>query len=114
MAEDISRWSIRFEGCAPESAECDAARFAVAEEGRPPQQVEVRITAQIESILARETSKRELTQQEREAILSTAGRRLIEECLRERGRLEPVLLLTSQIFRQPGAERRLLRDCGLL
>ena len=41
-------------------------------------------------------------------------RRLIEECLRERGRVEPVLLLTSQIFREPGAERRLLRECGLI
>ena len=47
-------------------------------------------------------------------VLSLAGRRLIEECLRERRRLDPVLLLTSQIFREPGAERRLLRECGLI
>jgi len=114
MPEDVSGHSIRFEGCARESAECDAARFAVVEEGRPPLRVEVRITAQIESILAREMSKRELTQQEREAILSVAGRRLIEECLQERSRVEPVLFLTSQLFREPGAERRLLRECGLL
>ena len=114
MPEDVSSWSVRFEGCARESAECDAAHFAVVEEGRPPLPVEVRITAQIESILAREMGMRELTQQEREAILSLAGRRLINECLRERGRVDPVLFLTSQIFREPGAERRLLRDCGLV
>ena len=114
MPEDVSGHSIRFEGCARESAECDAARFAVVEEGRPPLRVEVRITAQIESILAREMGKRELTEQERETILSVAGRRLIEECLRERGRVDPLLLLTSQIFRERGAERRLLRECGLV
>jgi hypothetical protein len=114
MPEDVSGWSIRFEGCARESAECDAARFAVIEEGRPPLPVEVRITAQIESILAREMGKRELTEQEREAILAVAGRRLIDGCLRERGHVDPVLFLTSQIFREHGAERRLLRDCGLI
>jgi len=114
MPEDVSSWSIRFEGCARETAECDTARFAVVEERSPPLRVEVRITAQIESILAREMGKRELTEQEREAILSLAGRRLIDECLRERGRVDPVLFLTSQIFREPGAERRLLRECGLI
>ena len=114
MPEDVSGYSIRFEGCARESAECDAARFAVVEEGRPPLQVEVRITAQIESILAREMGKRELTQREREAILSVAGRWLIEECLRERSRVDPLLFLSSQLFREPGAERRLLRECGLI
>ena len=114
MAQDISRWSIRFEGCTRESAECDTALFDVVEEAKPPLRVEVRITAQIESILAREMGRRELTEQEREAILSTAGRRLIEECLRERGHVDPVLLLTSEIFRQHGAERRLLRECGLI
>ena len=114
MTDDVSRRSIRFDGCSRESVECDAARFALLEEGRPPFQVEVRITGQIESILAREMGRQELTEHEREAILSLAGRRLIEECLRERGRVEPVLLLTSQIFREPGAERRLLRECGLI
>lgn len=114
MPEDVSGRSIRFEGCARKGTKCDAALFAVVEEGRLPLRVEVRITAQIESILARETGKRELTQQEREAILSLAGRRLIDECLRERGRVDPVLFLTSQIFREPGAERRLLRDCRLI
>ena len=114
MPEDISRWSIQFEGCTRESAECDTALFDVVEEGESPLRVEVRITAQIESILAREMGRRELTQQERETILSTAGRRLIEECLRERGHVDPVLLLTSQIFREHGAERRLLRECGLI
>jgi hypothetical protein len=86
----------------------------VAEEGAALLRVEVRITAQIESILAREMGKKELTEHEREAILTLAGRRIIEECLRERGRVDPLLLLTSQIFREPGAERRLLRECGLL
>ncbi len=114
MAEDVSRQSIRFEGCGRESAECDTARFDVVEQGTAPLRVEVRITAQIESILAREMGKQELTEQEREAILTVAGRRLIEECLQERGRVDPLLLLTSQIFREPGAERRLLRECGLV
>ncbi len=114
MAADVSHWSIRFEGCDQGSAECNAARFVVAEEGKPSAQVEVRITDQIESILAREMGRRELTHQERDAFLSTAGRQLIEECLRERGRVDPVLLLTSQIFRGHGAERRLLRESGLV
>ena len=114
MAEDVSRRTIRFEGCGRESAECDTARFDVAEEGRPALRVEVRITAQIESILAREMGRQELTEQERDAILTVAGRRLIEECLRERGRVDPLLFLTSQLFREPGAERRLLRECGLI
>jgi hypothetical protein len=114
MPEDVSGRSIRFERCTRECAECDTARFAVVEEGGRPQRVEVRITAQIEDILAREMGKRELTQQEREAILSVAGQRLIEECLRERGGVDPVLLLTSQIFREPGAEHRLLQECGLI
>jgi hypothetical protein len=114
MAENVSGRTIRFEGCAQESAECSAARFAVVQEGNPPLRVEVRITALIESILAREMGKQELTQQEREAILSLAGHRLIEDCLRERGHVEPVLLLTSQVFREPGAEKRLLRECGFI
>lgn len=114
MAADVSRWSIRFDGCSEESAECAAAHFDVVEEGRTPLRVEVRVTAEIESILAREMGKRELTHQERESILSTAGRRLIEECLHERGRVDAVLLLTSQIFREPGAGKRLLRECGLI
>ena len=54
--------------------------------------VEVRITAQIESILAREMGKRELTEQEREAILSVAGRRLIDECLAGAGPRRPAAL----------------------
>jgi len=114
MPEDVSGRSIRFEGCARQSAECDGAQFNVAQKGRSPLRVEVRTTAHIESILAREMGKREVTAQDREAILSAAGRRLIEECLRERGRVDPVLLFTSQIFREPGAERRLLRECGLI
>jgi len=114
MPDDVSGRTVRFEGCTRESAECDTARVDVVEEGSPAQRVEVRITDQIESILAREMGKRELTEREREAILSLAGRRLIEECLRERGRVDPLLFLTSQIFREAGAERRLLRECRLI
>jgi hypothetical protein len=114
MPEDVSGRSISFEGCTQECAECDTARFAVVEEGKPALRVEVRITAQIEGILAREMGKPELAQQEREAILSVAGRQLIEESLREHGHVDRVVLLTSQIFREPGAERRLLQDCGLI
>jgi hypothetical protein len=114
MAENVSGQTIRFEGCTQESTECSAARSAVVQEGNPPLRVEVRITAQVEGILSREMGKQELTQQKREAILSLAGRRLIEDCLRERGRVEPVLLLTSQVFREPGAEKRLLRECRLI
>jgi hypothetical protein len=114
VAGNASEVSIRFEGCSEESAECHTARFALIEAGKPQVQVEVRITVQIEGILAREMGKQDLTQQEREAILSLAGRRLIEDCLRERGRVDPVLLLTSQVFHEHGAEKRLLRECGLI
>ena len=114
MVRDISEWTIEFEGCAPESPECDAARFALSATGQTPLRVEVRVTSQIESILARELGKETLTEGEREKILSVAGRQLIEEYLAKEGRVDPVLLLTSQIFRLPGAEKRLLRECGLL
>lgn len=106
--------SIIFLGC-EESAgtDRDCGYFSVRYQDRE-QRVEVRTTVQIEQILAHELGKSHLSRAEREAILSVGGRQLIEGCL-ERGQpLEPVILLDSRIFRTPGAERRLLRDCGLL
>lgn len=76
--------------------------------------VEVRTTAQIEHILARELGNEALDAREREAVLSTGGRRLIEEQLAATGAVEPLILLDSRLFRVPDAERRLLRECGLL
>jgi hypothetical protein len=114
MAADVSKWTIEFAGCAQESPECDAGLFSVSGAGKGPLEVEVRVTSQIESILARELGKKALTEGEREKIVSVAGRRLIEECLAKEGRVDPVVLLTSQIFRLPGAEKRLLQECGLL
>lgn len=114
MARDISEWTIEFEGCAPESLDCCAASFGLSATGQSPLGVKVRVTSQIESILARELGKETLSDGEREKILSLAGRQLIEECLAKEGRVDAVLLLTSQIFRLPGAEKRLLRECGLL
>lgn len=114
MAGDTTEWTIEFEGCAAESPECRAASFGLSAAGKTHLSVEVRVTSQIESILARELGKQALTEGDRERILSVAGRRLIEEFLAKEGRVEPVLLLTSQIFRVPGTEKRLLRECGLL
>ena len=114
MPEDVSRWVIEFEGCAEESPECHAGFFGVARESEPGLSVEVRVTAQIEGLLARLLGKESLTAKDREAILSVAGRHLIEDCLSRAGKVDTVLLLTSEIFRSHGAERRLLRECGLL
>ncbi len=114
MARDISRWTIEFEGCAPDSLDCSTASFGLSAAGQSPLTVEVRVTSQIESILARELGKETLSEGDREKILSVAGRRLIEECLAKEGRVDAVLLLTSHIFRLPGAGKRLLRECGLL
>ena len=114
MSEDVSRWVIEFEGCGEESPECHAGFFGVARGSEPSLSVEVRVTAQIERLLARQLGKDTLTVQEREAVLSVAGRHLIEECLAREGKVDAVLLLTSQVFRSRGAERRLLQECGLL
>jgi hypothetical protein len=108
MAEDVSGRTIRFEGCARESDECGTARFSVVEAARPPRQVEVRITAQIEGILAREMGRRELTQQEREAGLSVGGRRLIEACLRERAATQ----CYSSLPDLPGRRGACCAKCG--
>jgi hypothetical protein len=76
--------------------------------------VEVRTTAQIEHILARELGMEALGPGERDRILQLAGRQLIEVCLVQEGAAEPLLYLDSRLFRVPGAERRLLREAGLL
>lgn len=114
MAQDGSSWSIEFRGCTGPRDECQAARFQVASPGGSPSSVEVRVTVQIESILARHLGKHELSPTEREKILSVAGRQLIEESLARRGRVDAVLLLDSRLFLSHGAQRRLLRECGLL
>ena len=114
LTEDVTRWVIEFEGCSEESPECHAGFFGVARGSERRLSVEVRVTAQIEHLLAHLLGKDSLTVKEREAVLSVAGRHLIEKCLSQEEKVEPVLLLTSQIFRSRGAERRLLRECGLL
>ena len=73
----------------------------------------MRTTAQIEHILAGEVGKEALAGRDREAILSVAGRQLIEECLADEGAVEPLLFLDSRLFRVPGAERGLLEKCRL-
>lgn len=108
------RWTVTFRGCDAAQVDCEAARFEVAEPEGTSAVVEVRTTAQVEHILARELGKQALDAQDREAILSAAGRQLIEERLAETGAVEPLLFLDSRLFRVPGAERRLLRECGLL
>ena len=107
-------WTVTFRGCERLQRDCDTARFDVAGPEGTGLPVEVRTTAQIEYILARELGREALDAREREAIVSIAGRWLIEETLAERGAVEPLLLLDSRLFREPGAERRLLATCGLL
>ena len=106
--------TITFLGCDDAaSPDRDCGYFSVAYGGRE-QRVEVRTTAQIEHMLARELGQDQLTDDQREAVLSEGGRRLIESYL-ERGQpLEPVVLLDSRILMTPGAERRLLQASGLL
>lgn len=108
------RWSITFRGCAASGRDCDAALFEATSGEGDVATIEVRTTAQVEHILARELGKGELMAEDREAILSVAGRRLIEEQLANVGAVEPLLFLDSRLFRVPGEERRLLRECGLL
>ena len=114
MAAAPAGWTVTFRGCEQGQEDCDSARFEVAPPRGTAITVEVRTTAQIERILARELGKQALGAHEREAILSVAGRWLVEERLEEKGQVEPLLLLDSRLFRVPGAERRLLRECGLL
>jgi hypothetical protein len=110
MAEN-PQIEIRFDRCIDQDI-CDAALFNVAGLDAP---VEIRTTDAIESILARELGKQELSARDREAILSQAGEGLILECLQQHGHIDSPLLLTSDyIFRRPGMERRLLQRAGLL
>lgn len=106
-------WTITFLECKRAQQDCDSARFEVRPPEGTPATVEVRTTAQIEHILAGEVGKEALAGRDREAILSVAGRQLMEECLAEEGAAEPLFFLDSRLFRLPGAERRLLMECGL-
>lgn len=107
-------WTVTFRGCKAVENDCDTALFEAMPREGAAVAVEVRTTAQIERILARGLGSQALDAREREAILSVAGRQLIEERLAETGAVEPLLFLDSRLFRVPGAERRLLRECGLL
>ena len=113
MAAAPTGWTIVFLGCGRAQQDCDSAKFEVQRADGIPFKVEVRTTAQIEHILAREVGKEALAGRDREAILSVAGRQLMEECLAEEGAVEPLLFLDSRLFRVPGAERRLLEVCRL-
>ncbi len=114
MGAAAAGWTVTFRGCERAQEDCDAARFEVASPAGAASTVEVRTTAQIEQILARELGKERLEGRDREAILSVAGRQLVEESLAREGAVEPLLFLDSRLFRVPNAERRLLRECGLL
>lgn len=114
MGVDLGGWRIVFTGCDPGHDDCSAGRFeATSPEGHVVH-VEVRTTAQVERILARELGSPSLDARQREAVFSVAGRQLIEACLAEGGAVRPLLFLDSRLFRVPGAERRLLRESGLL
>jgi hypothetical protein len=107
-------WTVTFRGCEAAHVDCDAARFEVAGRRGKRIAVEVRTTAQIEHILARELGRQGLDASDRAAILAVAGRRLIEESLAEWGAVQPLLFLDSRLFLVPGAKRRLLKERGLL
>ena len=107
-------WTVTFRGCDQAHTDCDTARFEVTAPAGTTSSVEVRTTAQIEQILARELGKDRLTVRDREAILAVAGHQLIEGSVAQEGAVEPLLFLDSRLFRVPGAERRLLQECGLL
>ena len=114
MAWEMSGWTVSFYGCTEKDADCHAGKFEVVRPGEPSRQVEVLTTSQIERILAGEMGKRVLSDEERETILSVAGKHLIEQCIEQEGRIPPVLYLTGQILLSEGAGRRLLQECGLI
>ena len=114
MTWEMSGWSIQFRGCVEKEPDCPCGKFEVSRENEPAREVEVLTTAQIEHILAGEMGKKALSDDEREVILAVAGRHLIEQCIEEQGHVPSVLYLSGQIFRSPGAERRLLQECGLI
>ena len=78
-------WTVTFRGCRAVENDCHGAEFEVTPLDGAPIGVEVRTTAQIEHILARELGKRELEPRDREALLSVGGRQLVEESLAEAG-----------------------------
>lgn len=114
MAAEVSGWAIAFLGYGEPRGDCSAARFDVTPPGGARTTVEVRTTAQIEHILALELGKEQIDAPAREAILSVAGRQLIEAQLADGKAIAPLLCLDSRLFRLPGAACRLLQECGLL
>lgn len=108
-----SKRDVRFLGCCEDAQDCDAGRFECRQDGRAVI-IKVRVTAQIERILARELGREDLTKEERASILEVGGRHMLEERLRHRQPLEHVLYLDSRIFLTPGAEKALLHESGLL
>ena len=114
MAWEMSGWTVSFYGCTEKDADCHAGKFEVARPGEPARQVEVLTTSQIERILAGEMGRKELSDDEREIILSVAGKHLIEQCIEQEGHVPSVLYLTGQILLSEGAGRRLLQECGLI
>lgn len=114
MTWEMSGWTVSFQGCTEKDLDCHAGKFEIVRSGESPRQVEVLTTSQIEHILAGEMGKKTLSDEEREIILSVAGKHLIEQCIEQEGRVPSVLYLTGQIFFSEGAERRLLQECGLI
>jgi hypothetical protein len=114
MTWEMSGWTVSFQGCAEKDLDCHAGKFEIVRPGETSRQVEVLTTSQIEHILAGEMGKKTLSDEEREIVLSVAGRKLIEQCIEQEGRVPSVLYLSGQIFLSEGAERRLLQECGLI
>jgi hypothetical protein len=110
----MSGWAVNFHGCTEKAPDCHAGKFEIVRPGEGARQVEVLTTSQIEHILAGEMGKKTLSDEEREIILSVAGKHLIEQCIEQEGHVPAVLYLTGQIFLSEGAERRLLQECGLI
>ena len=114
MGAERAGWKIAMTGFQQVEQDCDSARFEVTAPRGEAVAVEVRTTAQVEHILARELGKEALSAGDREAILAVAGRWLIDELIEHGGAVDPLLLLDSRLFQVPGAERRLLQECGLI
>lgn len=114
MTWEMSGWTVSYYGCTQKDPDCHAGRFQVARADEPARQVEVLTTMQIEHILAGEMGKKALSDEEREIILSVAGKHLIEQCIEQGGRVPSVLYLSGQILLSEGAGRRLLQECGLI
>lgn len=113
MTWEMSGWTVSFSGCTEKDPDCHAGKFVVARSDEPARQVEVLTTMQIERVLAGEMGKKALSDEEREIILSVAGKRLIEQCIQE-GHVPSVLYLSGQILISEGGSRRLLQECGLI